>query len=99
MKLVFPKETETEETRAALVPEQCARLVKHGAEIWIQAGLGAGCGIGDERYEAAGARVASERGELFAGAGVVLRVRKPPVEELQWLEKGTDSYQLSGSIS
>ena len=45
MKISVPKETHPGETRAPLTPESAARLVKLGAQVEVEAGIGAGGGF------------------------------------------------------
>ncbi|MEQ1860099.1 MAG: Re/Si-specific NAD(P)(+) transhydrogenase subunit alpha [Chthoniobacteraceae bacterium] len=81
MTIAIPAETHAGETRAALVPEHVAKLVKLGARIEIEAGLGRDVGHRDEAYASAGAVVKTDRAALFATADIVLKVRKPSIEE------------------
>ena len=53
----IPKETYQGEHRIAFIPPSVDRLVKKGAQIIIEAGLGASIGIPDEDYRKAGASV------------------------------------------
>ncbi len=54
-------------------------------------GLTVGCA--DSDYEAAGAGVSADRNQLLSSSDLVLRLRKPPLAELQVLKKG--SIQIS----
>lgn len=86
--LIFaPKENDSEETRVALVPSSIKKLVKIGAEIEVEIGIGLGLGISDEQYQAAGAKTVS-RADGLARADMVLRLRKPPAEEIAQTKKG-----------
>ena len=86
--VAVPKETHTGETRVALVPEHAAKLVKLGAVVEVEAGLGLGTGHGDDLYAAAGATVRADRAKLLAAADIVLTVRKPSHEEAASLRQG-----------
>ena len=87
--VAVPKETHAGETRAALLPEHVAKLVKLGAQVEVEAGLGQGAGIRDDAYSAAGATVCSDRAKLLAAADIVLTVRKPSHEEAASLRQGS----------
>ncbi len=63
------------------------RLVKKGAQVIIEAGLGASIGISDEEYKKAGASIESNRQTLLSSADIILRLRKPPMEEISLLKK------------
>ena len=83
-----PRELMPGENRAALIPASVQKLVRAGAEVVIESGLGAGAGHADADYEAAGARVATDRRELLSRADLVLRLHKPPLEEIAMLKRG-----------
>ena len=87
--VAVPKETHAGETRAALVPEHVAKLVKLGAQVEVEAGLGQGAGIRDDAYSSAGATVRGDRTKLLAAADIVLTVRKPSHEEAAGLRQGS----------
>ena len=86
MKIVALKEIHQEEKRAALIPEHIARLVKKGAQISVESGIGQTLNIADAEYEKAGASLETDRGHLFQTADLVLRIRKPTLEEADWLK-------------
>ena len=87
--LIFaPKETDPNEPRAAVTPDTAARLVKLGATVAVQSGIGGGAFFPDAAYEKAGAAVRSDRAAALGEADIVLRVRKPPAEEVALLKQG-----------
>jgi NAD(P) transhydrogenase subunit alpha len=86
--VAVPKETHAGETRTALVPEHVSKLVKLGARVEVESGLGLGPGIRDDAYTAAGATVCADRAKLLAAADIVLTVRKPSHEEAASLRQG-----------
>ncbi len=89
MRIVIPRETESNETRVAATPDSVAKLVKMGAAVSVERGLGLAAGLPDTAYADSGATVVEERRELLQEADLVLRVRKPPAEEIDWLGSGT----------
>ncbi|MBF0489912.1 MAG: Re/Si-specific NAD(P)(+) transhydrogenase subunit alpha [Candidatus Omnitrophica bacterium] len=86
------KEVHPGETRCALIPSSVDRLVKKGAQISVEAGLGSTIGVTDSEYQKAGATIDS-RTNILKNADMVLRLRKPPVEEVALLKK--DSIHIS----
>jgi len=88
MLIFIPKELYPGETRVAILPDSVKRLVAKGAEICIEAGLGAVRGITDEAYTAAGASVSGDRAGMLGNADLVLRLRKPAKEEISQLKRG-----------
>jgi len=89
MQIGVPKETHPGETRVALIPASVERLVKKEAKVVIESGLGSSIGIRDEEYTKAGAQVASDRKALLSSSDIVLRLRKPPKEEISLLKKNS----------
>src|SRR5208283_4083743 len=85
----IPKETHQGEQRIAFIPSSVDRLVKKGAQVIIETGLGASIGIPDEEYKKAGASTESNRPSLLSSADIILRLRKPPLEEISLLKKGS----------
>ena len=83
----IPKENHAGEQRVAFIPSSVDRLVKKGAQVIVETGLGASIGISDEEYKKAGASIESNRQSLLSSADIVLRLRKPPVEEISLLKK------------
>ncbi len=88
MKIFAPKETDPIETRASLDPAAVQKLVGLGAEVVVEAGLGARCDHPDSAYAAAGASVTTDRSGALASADLVTRVRKPSLDEIGQLKAG-----------
>ena len=88
MRLAIPRETHPGENRASVTPETVKKLVHLGADVIIEAGSGAGCGISDDEYSAQGAVIESDRNALLASADMVLRLRKPENDEVAKLKSG-----------
>jgi len=86
MKISVPCEIHPGETRAPMTPEGAAKLVKLGAEVTVQAGLGLTAGFADDAYTRAGAAIATDRQALVSAGDLVLRLRKPPAAEIAWLK-------------
>ena len=88
MQLIIPRETQPGEDRVPATPETVKKLVRLGAEVVIESGAGKGAGISDADYEAAGASIGSDRSALLGSADMVLRLRKPEIEEISQLKGG-----------
>jgi len=89
MLIALPKETAEGELRAALIPDSVKKLVRMGADVSVEAGVGRGAGFADEEYREAGATVVAERASLLSSADMVLRVRKPDLDEVAQLKSGS----------
>ena len=88
MKIVAPKESAKYECRVALSPEVSKKLIDLGHTIFIEKGAGSAAGIPDDRYEAAGAKIAKDSKSLYDSADIVIRVNPPTPAEMTSLPKG-----------
>ncbi|MFT5012190.1 MAG: NAD(P) transhydrogenase subunit alpha [Dinoroseobacter sp.] len=88
MQIAVPAETHANEKRVALIPDSVSKLTKAGLKVEVQSGLGDHAGFSDQQYLDAGATVSNDRSALLANGDIVLRVRKPDIEEVAALKKG-----------
>jgi NAD(P) transhydrogenase subunit alpha len=87
MRIFVPKEADPIETRVPLVPSVAGKLAAMGAEIEIEQGLGDRLNYGDTDYQRSGATVSTDRVESLKQADLVLRVRRPPLDEINVLKE------------
>jgi NAD(P) transhydrogenase subunit alpha len=88
MRMFIVKSADPQETRVPIVPFDAGRMAKLGAQVEIQAGVGAAIGIADGEYERAGATVASDRRTALSTAQMVLRMDVPESEDIERLAEG-----------
>lgn len=88
MRIFIPRETTPGETRVSLLPNAVGELVKAGAEIQVETSLGDSLGIPDADYSGAGATLTSDRKAAITRADMVLRLHKPPLDEIPLLREG-----------
>lgn len=88
-----PKENDLTETRATLTPDSVARLIKKGASIIIEKDMGLQAGFTDSAYETAGATIITDRKALLSQADMVVKIRKPALEDIARLK--TDCVHIS----
>lgn len=69
------RETFPGEQRVALVPTTIPALAKAKLEVWVEAGAGAAANFPDAMYAEKGARIVSDRKEIFRSAGIIVQVR------------------------
>jgi len=81
MQIVVPKEILHAEKRVAVIPETVVKLRQKGFEVAVEAGAGAGAFYADAEYVKAGATIVKDPEELFAKAGVILKVKQPVFNE------------------
>jgi H+-translocating NAD(P) transhydrogenase subunit alpha len=94
MQIFVPREIDQNEPRVPISPATAAKLVKLGADCIVEKDLGVSVHWSNADYEAAGAKVASDRGAALQSADLVLRLRKPSLEDAQLLKKGSIHISL-----
>jgi len=87
MKVGVPKEIKVLEYRVGMVPAGVRELVKDGHEVIVETEAGAGIGMTDDDYTAAGARVVKTAQEVFDAAELIVKVKEPQLEECRMLRK------------
>lgn len=88
MKITVPRETYPNEARVPIIPPDVDKLVKLGAEIEVETGLGQTIWVPDEAYANAGAKVVTDRHALLSETDMVLRLRPPTLEDVKQLPAG-----------
>ncbi len=88
MKIAVMKETHPGESRVPLIPATVDKLVQLGAQVEIESGLGLSCRFGDSAYTEVGATVNNDRDALLASGDLILRLRKPPLDEIDKMRRG-----------
>ncbi|PTE23059.1 alanine dehydrogenase [Cereibacter changlensis JA139] len=88
MKIGCPKEIKPQEFRVGLTPHAAREAVAHGHEVLVETGAGTGSGFADADYEAAGARIVGTAEEVFAEAGMIVKVKEPQAVERKRLREG-----------
>ena len=88
MKLFFPKETDPPESRIQLLPVETGKLIKLGAHVEVESGIGKSINIPDTEYEKAGAVISDNRKKSLSVADMVLRMNVPGSEDIHRLPEG-----------
>ncbi|HYJ23500.1 MAG TPA: alanine dehydrogenase [Acidimicrobiia bacterium] len=83
-----PKEIKTEEHRVAITPVGTRELTERGHTVLIEKGAGEGSSIVDEEFEAQGATIVPNAGEVFDGAEMVIKVKEPQDSEIEMFRPG-----------
>jgi alanine dehydrogenase len=84
MRIGVPKEVRTHEYRVGLTPAGVRELVAHGHVVLVEPNAGAGIGISDAAYLAAGADVTVD----VLSAEMIVRVKDPQPQEIAMLRRG-----------
>ena len=88
MKIGVPKEIKVHEYRVGLVPASVRELIAAGHEVLVETTAGAGIGITDADYKAAGARIVDTAEAVFAQAQLIVKVKEPQLVECAMLRPG-----------
>lgn len=88
MEIFVPKEVREGESRAPIIPETAKKLAGMGAALTVETGAGASIQNPDSAYEEAGATISRDRAASLASADMVLRINKPPLDEVALLKEG-----------
>jgi len=88
MHIFVAGETNPHETRVAVVPATVVKLIKLGAQVAVESGLGRSIHFSDEDYVAAGASIVPDRKTGLSAADMVLRLGKPASDEIDSLKSG-----------
>jgi len=83
-----PKEIKSQENRVGLIPASVREVIRAGGKVLIEKNAGAGIGITDEQYQAAGAELADTAEDVFARAELIVKVKEPQPDECRQLHKG-----------
>ncbi|MCW7536950.1 alanine dehydrogenase [Aquabacterium sp. A7-Y] len=88
MRIGVPKEIKNHEYRVGLVPSSVSELVARGHQVLVQRGAGAGIGLNDSDYQAAGAHLADDAAQIWTDAEMVVKVKEPQATERRLLHEG-----------
>ncbi len=87
-----PRETKRDEYRVALLPVGAEELVRAGHEVLVERTAGAGSGLPDDAYAAAGATLVDSPTEVFGRADLVVKVKEPQQAELGLIRRGQSLF-------
>ncbi|HEX4179306.1 MAG TPA: alanine dehydrogenase [Caulobacteraceae bacterium] len=82
MRIGVPKEIKTLEFRVGLTPGVIRSLINAGHTVAVETGAGAGVGLDDAEYRAAGAAIAPSADAVFEGADMIVKVKEPLAVEI-----------------
>lgn len=88
MIIAVPREVKNNEYRVAITASGVHELRTHGHQVLVETGAGAGSGISDLEYAAAGAELVADADTLWARADMVLKVKEPISSEYHRFRKG-----------
>ena len=87
MKIGVPKEIKNHEYRVGMVPATVRELSARGHDVFVETTAGAGIGIDDSVYVAAGATILPTAEEVFDTAEMIVKVKEPLAVERAMLRE------------
>ncbi|MCB6177770.1 alanine dehydrogenase [Rhodobacter sp. Har01] len=88
MKIGCPKEIKPQEFRVGMTPDAAREAIAAGHEVLVETQAGHGAGFEDDDYRAAGAQIVGTAEEVFAKAGMIVKVKEPQAIERKRLREG-----------
>jgi len=84
----IPRERAPDENRVGLAPNGVHALAEQGHQVIVEKGAGAGSGFSDDRYQEAGAQIVHASDEVYARAGLIVKVLTPVSQEYDAIQPG-----------
>ena len=88
MLIFVPRESRSAERRVPITPSVAKKLAGMGAIIEIEPGMGSPAGFTDPMYVDVGATISPDRVRSLSSADIVLRLNKPPVDDVKSMKNG-----------
>jgi alanine dehydrogenase len=88
MRIGVPREVKVLENRVGLTPASVREFVAHGHAVTVEHDAGAGIGLFDDAYAAAGASIAADARAVYADAEMIVKVKEPQPDECRQLRPG-----------
>ncbi len=88
MKIAIIKEIIDNEKLVAASPENVKKLVAMGHEVIIETGAGFEATFSDDVFAQAGAKIVKDKAAALKNANLILKVRRPTIDELSLIDKG-----------
>ena len=87
-----PKEIKNNEFRVGMTPGGAREFVAHGHTVLVENSAGDGSSFSDAEYSGAGAELVATAEEVFARAGMIVKVKEPQPVEIARLRPGQILY-------
>ncbi len=88
MRIAVLREQQPDEARVGLVPESVKKLTGQKLEVAVESGAGTRAGFLDAEFQAAGARIESDRNALLASADLLVCINRPEERDLRRMKQG-----------
>jgi alanine dehydrogenase len=88
MLIGVPKEIKDNEYRVGVVPSTVRELAEKGHRVLVETAAGAGAGLPDGDYRAAGAEIVPDADAIYGRAELIVKVKEPLAVERKKLRRG-----------
>ena len=88
MLIGVPREIKNHEYRVGMAPASTREAIKHGHQVLVETGAGAGIGVKDSEYSQIGAEIVASPAEIFERAEMIVKVKEPQASERALLREG-----------
>lgn len=88
----LPKEIKNNEFRVGLTPGAVSAYVQAGHTVLVEQGAGLGSGFTDQEYVDAGAQIEAAAADVWAKAGMIVKVKEPIECEYPYFKEGLLLY-------
>lgn len=88
LKIGIPREIYPKECRVSATPDTATKLIKLGFTVLIESNAGEKASFGNRAYEQVGCTIIDNREQLWQDADIILKVRPPQPEEINFLTEG-----------
>lgn len=92
MKVGCVKEIKKNEYRVGMTPSNAQEYIRHGHEVYIQAGAGEGSSFTDEDYRQAGATILETAPEVWGACDMIIKVKEPLAQEYDFIREDQIVY-------
>jgi alanine dehydrogenase len=82
------KEIKSEENRVSMTPAGVEVILQNGHSVLVEKNAGAGSGLSDDAYAAAGAQIVEKASDIFHQADMVMHVKEPQPSEYDLIRDG-----------
>ncbi|HXV36269.1 MAG TPA: alanine dehydrogenase [Myxococcota bacterium] len=86
------REVKSDEYRVGLLPVGAELLARDGHTVLVETRAGEGSGYDDDRYLAAGAKIASSAAEVWSQAELIVKVKEPQPSEIPLMRRAQDVF-------
>jgi len=86
------KEIKKHEYRVGMTPAGAKEYAQSGHQVFVEKGAGLGAGFDDDEYKSAGAKIISDKKELFDKSEMIVKVKEPLEEEYSFFREGQTLY-------